>query len=170
MPWRNDVAAVLVSWFPGMEFGNALTDVLLGRVEPGGRLPTTWPETMNDAPVLEVVPTNGNLDYAEGLHIGHRAYLAKGTTPAYWFGHGLGYTTWADLGIQVPADTTADGFEVTVTLRNTGSRRGKQVVQVYASRPDSRIPRPIRQLAGFAVVTADPGETVDIPVPRPPSS
>ena len=164
LPWRDDVAAVLVSWFPGMEFGNALADVLLGAVEPGGRLPTTWPVALADVPVLEVTPTDGRLEYAEGLHIGHRAYLRSGTEPAFWFGHGLGYTTWDLLALEAPARATGDGFEVTVRVRNTGARRGKHVVQVYASRPGSAVERPARWLAGFAVVSAEPGEAVEVPV------
>src|SRR4051812_17325735 len=138
LPWRDDVSAVLVSWFPGMEFGNALADVLLGEVEPGGRLPTTWPAAIGDAPVLTVTPTDGRLEYVEGLDIGHRGYLATGTEPAYWFGHGLGYTTWEYGSIVATAD--GDGLSVTVRVRNTGDRRGKQVVQVYAARPESSVP------------------------------
>jgi beta-glucosidase len=162
LPWRNEVAAVLVVWFPGMEFGNALADVLLGTVEPGGRLPTTWPATTADAPVLQVTPEDGRLEYAERLDIGHRAYLATGTEPAYWFGHGLGYTTWEYESIAVEA--AGDGLTATVQVRNTGDRSGKQVVQVYAARPGSALPRPARWLAGFAVVTAEPGEAVDVPI------
>jgi beta-glucosidase len=158
LPWRHDVAAVLVSWFPGMEFGNALADVLLGAVEPGGRLPTTWPTALDTAPVTTTTPTDGRLEYAEGLHIGHRAYLRDGTQPAFWFGHGLGYTTWEWQWIEATASTA------TVRLRNSGDRAGKQVVQVYASRPGSSVERPVRWLAGFAVVTAEPGESVDVPV------
>jgi beta-glucosidase len=164
LPWRDDVAAVLVSWFPGMEFGNALADVLLGTAEPGGRLPTTWPASTSDAPVLSTTPADGHLDYTEGLDIGSRAYLRQGVEPAFWFGAGLGYTTWEFAGIEAPAQAGADGLTATVRLRNTGQRRGKQVVQVYASRPDSAIDRPARWLAGFAVVHADPGELVEVPV------
>ena len=164
LPWRDQVAAVLVVWFPGMEFGNALADVLTGAVEPGGRLPTTWPATMADAPVLSTTPTEGRLEYTEELDIGSRAYVATGTEPAYWFGHGLGYTTWDVLALDAPTQATGDGFEVSVRLRNTGSRPGKQVVQVYASRPGSAVDRPQRWLAGFAVVTADPDQVVDVPV------
>ena len=164
LPWLGEVSAVLLSWFPGMEFGNALADVLLGAVEPGGRLPTTWPTAMADAPVLVTTPTDGRLDYAEGLDIGHRAYLATGTQPAYWFGHGLGYTTWDVLALYAPDTSDGDGFGVTVRLRNTGARAGKQVVQVYAARPGSAVERPQRWLAGFAVVTAEPGQVVDVPV------
>jgi beta-glucosidase len=162
LPWRDDVAAVVVSWFPGMEFGNALADVLLGAVEPGGRLPTTWPTALDTAPVTGTTPTDGRLEYTEGLHIGHRAYLRAGTEPAFWFGHGLGYTTWAWEGLsvqEVPQRLTAG-----VRVRNTGDRGGKQVVQVYASRPESSVDRPVRWLAGFAVVHADAGETVEAQV------
>ncbi|WP_448628345.1 glycoside hydrolase family 3 C-terminal domain-containing protein [Geodermatophilus sp. URMC 64] len=168
VPWRDEVAAVLVAWFPGMEFGNALADVLLGEVEPGGRLPTTWPKAMTDAPVLGTTPADGRLEYAEGLHIGHRGYLAAWTEPAFWFGHGLGYTTWEFESIEAPHSwafgTESPELTVTVRLRNTGARRGKQVVQVYASRPESAVDRPACWLAGFAVAHAEPGQTVEVPV------
>jgi beta-glucosidase len=162
LPWRDDVAAVLLVWFPGREFGDALADVLLGAVEPGGRLPTTWPTGAADAPVLDTTPVDGRLEYAEGVHIGHRACLAKGIEPAYWFGHGLGFTRWAVDGIEAVGG--ADGLRATVRVRNTGERAGKQVVQVYASRPGSAVSRPERWLAGFAVVRAAPGKAVEVPV------
>jgi beta-glucosidase len=164
MPWREDVAAILVAWFPGMEFGNALADVLLGTTEPGGRLPTSWPAVAADAPVLGTTPTDGRLVYQEGLEIGHRGYFANGTEPAYWFGHGLGYTTWEYQSIGTPVESSPDRLTATVRLRNTGSRRGKQVVQVYAARPGSAIRRPVRCLAGFASVNVEPGAVADVPV------
>jgi beta-glucosidase len=163
LPWRDEVAAVLLVWFPGMEFGNALADVLLGAVEPGGRLPTTWPASAAGAPVLETRPTDGRLEYAEGVHIGHRGCIARSIAPAYWFGHGLGYTSWDVVSVEAPAESDGGGFSVVVRLRNTGARRGRQVVQVYASR-ESAVDRPARWLAGFAVVEADAGEAVDVPV------
>lgn len=95
MPWREDVAAILLSWFPGQEGGDALADVLTGAEEPGGRLPTTWPAVLADVPVTEVTPTEGVLDYTEGVFIGYRAWDKAGAVPAYAFGHGLGYTTWS---------------------------------------------------------------------------
>jgi beta-glucosidase len=163
MPWRDEVAAVLLVWFPGMEFGNALADVLLGVVEPGGRLPTTWPVTAARAPVLATTPTDGRLEYVEGVHIGHRACLARDIQPAYWFGEGLGYTTWEWESIEAPAQAGTGGFTAVVRLRNTGDRRGRQVVQVYATRPGWG-DHPAQWLAGFTVVTADPGEAVEVPV------
>ncbi|MEU8224315.1 glycoside hydrolase family 3 C-terminal domain-containing protein [Kribbella sp. NPDC048915] len=159
LPWRNDVAAVLATYFGGQEYGHALADVLLGQVEPGGRLPTTWPKTQEDVPVLDVTPRDGVVRYDEGVHIGYRAWLKAGTEPAYEFGHGLGYTTWelADL-------RAIDPTSVALTVRNTGDRAGKHVVQVYVERPDSIIDRPVRWLAGFTVVRLDAGQAREITV------
>jgi len=163
MPWRKDVAALLLTWFPGQEAGNALADVLLGRVEPGGRLPTTWPAAMADVPVLDTQPVDGVLRYSEGLHIGYRAWLKAGTQPAYPFGHGLGYTTWEYVAAS-PGEI--NGLPaVRVRLRNSGSRRGREVVQLYLSRPQSSIERPARWLAGWAPVEADAGEEIEATVP-----
>jgi beta-glucosidase len=155
MPWRDDVGALLLTWFGGQELGTALAAVLLGELEPGGRLPTTWPATEADVPVLSTTPVDGALPYDEGVHVGYKAWLRSGTTPAYPFGHGLGYTTWEYLELT---SSTVDRFEV--HLRNSGTRTGKEVVQLYGSRPDTAIDRPVRWLIGFAVVTAAPGDTV----------
>jgi beta-glucosidase len=153
LPWANEVAAVLVSWFPGQEFGHALADVVSGAVEPGGRLPVTWPASEEGLP--PVTPVNGELPYDEGLLIGYRWYLATDRAPAFPFGHGLGYTTWAY------EDMAVDGDNVTVTVRNTGTRTGREVVQLYASRADSRVERAPRWLVGSAVVDAEPGAAAE---------
>ncbi|PXA70055.1 beta-glucosidase family protein [Cryobacterium arcticum] len=169
MPWREDVAAILLSWFGGQEYGDAVAAILLGEAEPGGRLPTTWPATLADVPVFNVTPDDGVVRYDEGIHIGYRAWLKAGTEPAYPFGHGLGYTTWSLDGLRVDdAALARTGIATaTVTLTNTGDRTGKQVVQVYASRADSAIDRPVRWLVGFAPVTAAAGETVSVDVRVP---
>jgi beta-glucosidase len=161
LPWRDAVPAVLLAWFPGQEFGDALADVLLGRVEPGGRLPTTWPAAAADVPVLATRPVDGRLEYREGIHVGYRAWARAGTTPAFPFGHGLGYTSWAYEEIEAPA-TAAPGepVSVQVRLRNRGPRPGREVVQAYLSRPASAVERPALWLAGFAAVQADPGQAV----------
>ncbi|WP_437587549.1 beta-glucosidase [Sorangium sp. So ce1000] len=165
MPWRDEVAAVVLAWFPGQEFGTAAADVLLGTVEPGGRLPTTWPSRMEDVPVLSTKPENGKLVYAEGLHIGYRAWARAGLAPAYPFGHGLGYTRWEILDVEVPPSVAAGAaVEARVRVRNVGTRRGRHVVQLYLSRPDSEVERPVLWLAGFASVEAEPDQTVDITV------
>ena len=164
LPWTDDVAAVLLSWFPGQEFGNALADVLMGETEPGGRLPMTWPANEEGLPSPR--PADGVLTYAEGLFIGYRGYDRDGRAPLFPFGHGTGYTTWSYESITVDCDLPGGrgpgAVSVCVGVRNTGSRRGREVVQVYASRPGSAVERPAKWLAGFAAVDADPGETVTV--------
>ncbi|MEV8296745.1 glycoside hydrolase family 3 protein [Streptomyces rochei] len=160
LPWREEVAAVLLSWFPGQEGGAALADVLTGRDEPGGRLPTTW-GALADAPVTRVTPENGELPYDEDLFIGYRAWDRAGRTPAYPFGHGLGYTDWTYESVEV------DGTTAKVRLRNTGDRPGREVVQLYLAPVEPDASRPVRWLAGFAGAEAGPGERAEVTVELP---
>ncbi|MER8034502.1 glycoside hydrolase family 3 protein [Streptomyces hydrogenans] len=161
LPWRDEVAAILLGWFPGQEGGGALADVLTGAEEPGGRLPTTWPVALADVPVTEVTPTDGVLDYAEGLFIGYRAWDRAGAVPAYPFGHGLGYTTWSYDALEATSET------VTVRLTNTGDRPGRETVQLYLAPVQDTVERPARWLAAFAGVEAAPGETVETVIALP---
>lgn len=163
MPWRDEVPGILLTWFPGQEFGHALAAVLLGEIEPGGRLPTTWPASEDDVPVLSTKPSDGVLAYDEGLHVGYRAWAHAGAVPAFAFGHGLGYTTWELLELDAPASVVA-GEQVTVRVRvrNLGPRAGRDVLQVYLSRPDSAVERPDLWLAGYAAVTAEPNTETDL--------
>jgi beta-glucosidase len=196
LPWAGQVAAILLTWFGGQEFGNALADVLLGEAEPGGRLPTTWPASEAGLPSAQ--PEDGVLSYTEGLFIGYRAFDRDGREPLFPFGYGRGYTTWSYDSITVdcdeanpagdllaPGGTTPQnlprtggstppyppgppgGVAVCVEVRNTGTRPGREVVQVYASRPDSAAERPAKWLAGFAAVAADPGEAVTVGILLP---
>ncbi|MFF7565126.1 glycoside hydrolase family 3 protein [Streptomyces pseudovenezuelae] len=160
LPWREDVAAVLLGWFPGQEGGAALADVLTGAHEPGGRLPTTW-GTLADAPVTRVTPQDGELPYEEGVFIGYAAWEKEGRTPAYPFGHGLGYTDWTYESVEVR------GTAVRVRLRNSGARAGREVVQVYLAPAEPDAERPPRRLAGFAGAEAGPGESVEVTVEIP---
>ncbi|WP_330349909.1 beta-glucosidase family protein [Streptomyces sp. NBC_00582] len=160
LPWREEVAAVLLTWFPGQEGGAALADVLTGAREPGGRLPTTW-GSLADAPVTQVVPTDGELPYTEDLFIGYPAWEKAGRTPSYPFGHGLGYTDWAYESVEVTGTT------VTVRVRNTGERAGREVVQVYLAPTEPGTDRPARRLAAFGAVQAGPGESAEVTVELP---
>jgi beta-glucosidase len=167
LPWRNEVRAILLTYFAGQEMGDAIVDMLLGRAEPGGRLPTTWAATEADVPVLDTAPKNGVVSYDEGIHIGYRAFLKKGTQIAYPFGFGLGYTSWSlahENTVNFAAGSEADAH-VEFTLKNTGARPGKQVVQVYAERPVSVTDRPVKWLVGFSTVNVDAGGSARIVVP-----
>ncbi|MFJ5215958.1 beta-glucosidase [Streptomyces sp. NPDC088354] len=170
LPWREEVAAVLLGWFPGQEAGAALADVLFGAEEPGGRLPTTWPVKLADAPVTRVEPREGVLTYEEGVHIGYRAWDRSDVAPAYAFGHGLGYTDWEYDGAGYEAAAGHDDADtlgvVTVRLRNAGARAGREVVQVYLAVPeDDGADRPRRVLAGFLSVELPAGGTTEVRVP-----
>lgn len=161
MPWRDEVAAVVWAWLPGQEGGAALGDVLTGVAEPGGRLPTTYPAAAADVPVYSTARVDNEHRYAEqSSNIGYRAWALGDAAPAYPFGHGLGYTTWAYEGVTVKGD--ASGVTVEVTVANTGERTGREVAQVYLETADGTLmgrPEPIR-LVGFASIEADPGARV----------
>jgi len=176
MPWVEQVAAVIYAWLPGQAMGDALADVLLGRAEPGGRLPVTLPAAEADCPVLHAVPRDGRIDYAEGLLIGYRGYDASLRRPQFPFGHGLGYTAWAYESLRAAtADLAAgDDLRLTVTVRNTGSRPGREVVQAYVARPPEKgdgaaggAGSPPRELAAFGTVTAPPGELAEVTLQLP---
>jgi beta-glucosidase len=177
MPWVESVAAVLQVWLPGQAMPEALADVLLGAAEPSGRLPISLPRGERDCPVLSAEPHFGALEYSEGLLIGYRGYDRNGVDPLFCFGHGLGYTEWEYVSLDGAEDEVEAGadVEVTVTVRNTGGRTGREVVQLYleraaggvptdgqtaaAARPADEPERPLRILAAFASVAAGPGET-----------
>ncbi|HLI35748.1 MAG TPA: glycoside hydrolase family 3 C-terminal domain-containing protein [Streptosporangiaceae bacterium] len=170
MPWAERAAAVGYAWLPGQAMGEALADVLLGRTEPGGRLPVTIPADERDCPVLHAVPADGKLTYGEGLFIGYRGYDRAGTSPRYPFGHGLGYTTWSYESLRPPAAgaggsvrlAAGEDLELTAVVRNTGQRRGREVVQAYVAPPPGDDCRPVRALAAFGLVTAGPGEAAEV--------
>ena len=164
MPWADQVAAIGCCWLPGQAIGDALADVLLGRAEPGGRLPVTIPAAEADCPVLHSVPDHGRLEYAEGLLVGYRGYDRAGIAPRFAFGHGLGYTTWEYLSAAAHAETVGPSRDVgvTVAIRNTGARPGREVVQAYVEPLTPGPGRPVRTLAAFAATTAGPGETAEV--------
>ncbi|GAA2429719.1 beta-glucosidase family protein [Streptomyces macrosporus] len=169
LPWAQEVPALLWAWLPGQEAGHALADLLLGRAEPAGRLPWTLPARAEDVPVPNAVLVDGTVAYSEGVHIGHRAWDRDGLTPAFPFGHGLGWTTWAyESADAAPAGPDgSDGFRVTVELANTGPREGRETVQVYLEAPPDGPERPPRTLAGFTTVRVAAGARarahVDVP-------
>jgi beta-glucosidase len=154
LSWAAQVPALVWAWYPGQEGGRALADVILGDREPGGRLPCTFPVRLEDTPAFDD-DAPGVLAYGESVVTGHRWYDVQGIEPAFPFGHGLGYTTWTltDLAVAAPVPAGGEG-QVSVSVTNTGPRRGAQVVQLYVAAPGS----PFRALRAFARVELDPGE------------
>jgi beta-glucosidase len=155
MPWADEVAAILWAGMPGQEAGHALADVLAGVLEPWGRLPTTMPRADGAAPIPSTTPVDGVLAYGEGHAIGYRGYRTVGAPPQFAFGHGLGYTSWS----FETAELSPDGTALTVTVRNTGQRPGREVVQVYYQPDDAGV-----RLVGFSGVVADPGARATVTV------
>ena len=155
--WDRHAPAILEGWLLGQAGGAALADLLLGRVDPSGRLAETIPLRLEDNPAhLNFPGEGGHVRYGEGVFVGYRGYDARRQEVSYPFGHGLSYTTFAysDLAVQV-----ADGARVAVavTVTNTGSRAGAEVVQVYVGDPQARVARPARELKAFRKVVLEPG-------------
>ena len=172
LPWADDVAAILLIWFPGMAGGEALARVLVGDDEPGGRLPVTVPFRVQDAPCdISHAEPPGELHYSEGLLVGHRWYLTKGTQPRWWFGQGEGYTTFTWGAPSGPAAWSPGApLTVSVPVTNTGGRPGAEVVQAYLRRPASQVERPAWVLGGFAKARIDPGATAAVDVAIDPAA
>jgi beta-glucosidase len=161
--WLDRVPALLQAWFPGQEGGTAVAEILLGDVNPSGRLPATFERRLEDNPSYEFYyPQPGTLTikYEEGIFTGYRGYEQNGTAPLFPFGHGLSYTTFEYGDLSVTPGTTGDGnVAVSFNLTNTGNRAGSEVAQIYVGDSHSEVPRPPKELKGFAKVRLEPGET-----------
>jgi beta-glucosidase len=164
--FKDRVRAIVEGWLLGQAGGPATADVLYGNVNPSGKITETIPYRLEDVPSYVNFPgdTTG-VRYGEGLFVGYRGYDATRTEVAYPFGHGLSYTTFGYSDLAVSA--TGEGISVAVTVTNTGSRAGREVVQAYVSIADSAVVRVPRELKGFTDVTLEPGasSTVEITIP-----
>jgi len=166
--WIDGVAAVLEGWMMGQAGGAAIADVLLGKVNPCGKLAETFPLKLSDTPAYLNWPGGaGVVRYGEGLFIGYRYYDAKQMPVLFPFGHGLSYTTFAYSNATVSAKNFKDveGVTVMVDVTNTGNMAGKEIVQVYVHDQKSGLVRPEKELKGFAKVELQPGETKTVSIP-----
>ena len=161
MPWINNANAILQCWFPGQEFGNSLADILIGKVNPSGKLPTTFPKKLSDTPAYSTYPGKDlQMDYEEGLFIGYRWYDRESIEPLFPFGHGLSYTSFEYSNLRaIPpkGDSSVAAFEVDIT--NTGDVAGKEVLQGYITVNKSQIERPQKELKKFEKISLESGET-----------
>lgn len=162
MDWTDAVPAVLQAWYPGQECGNAIADVLLGRVNPSGKLPQTIPTRYEDTPALPNYPgSDGEVRYEEGVFVGYRGFEAKDIASRFPFGHGLSYTSFVYGALDVER-AGEDGAVASVTVTNVGKRAGKEVVQLYVSDLQSTVKRPPKELKAFAKVSLEPDETTTV--------
>ena len=163
MPWVNEVPAIVEAWYGGTEAGNAIASVLAGEVNPSGKLPFTFPVRLEDNPAiaLDAYPGDGKqVEYKEGIFVGYRWNDREQIKPLFCFGHGLSYTTFeygkvTAEGRQMGPDGT---ITVSVPVKNTGSRAGAEIVQLYVSDLKSSLPRPVKELKGFRKITLQPGQ------------
>ncbi|HEX8774141.1 MAG TPA: glycoside hydrolase family 3 C-terminal domain-containing protein [Pyrinomonadaceae bacterium] len=167
--WLDRVPALIEAWYPGQEGGTALAEVLFGDVNPSGRLPVTFERRWEDNPVHDSYYTEAGTNrivYKEGVFVGYRGYERAGTKPLFPFGFGLSYTTfkYSNLSIKPLTLKSTHGdyaevyYEVSFEVRNTGTRDGADVAQVYVGDTHARVPRPAKELKGFVKVSLRPGE------------
>ncbi|MGB1253273.1 MAG: beta-glucosidase H, partial [Candidatus Promineifilaceae bacterium] len=158
MPWIDEVASVTQAWYLGQEQGNAIADVLFGKVNPSAKLPTTFPKRVQDNPAYINFPgENGKVRYGEGIFVGYRYYDKKQIEPLFPFGHGLSYTSFAYDALQIVED--GDDWLVSAEISNTGTVAGREIVQLYVHDAECSVPRPEKELAAFAKVSLEAGET-----------
>jgi beta-glucosidase len=169
----DNSATLLWSWFNGSEGGNALADVILGNVNPSGKLPWTMPVKLADSPAhaTNSFPGNETVTYEEGILVGYRWFDTKNIAPLYPFGYGLSYTSFEFSDVKTDKDTySAEGqIAVSFTIKNTGSRDGKEVAQLYVSHQSSSIERAAQELKGFRKVLIKSGESEEVTIMVPAS-
>ena len=172
MPWISEVPAVIQAWYLGTEAGNAIASVLVGDVNPSGKLPFTFPEKLEDvgAHQLGDYPGRQREDsifdekYNESIFVGYRWTDKQKIRPLFPFGHGLSYTTFAygKATVNKKVMKIDEQIAITVLITNTGKRIGSEIVQLYISDLKSSLPRPVKELKGFSKIQLAPGETQEV--------
>ncbi|MFW9994911.1 MAG: beta-glucosidase [Candidatus Odinarchaeota archaeon] len=163
--WLKNVPAVLEAWYPGMEGGRAIANVLFGDVNPSGKLPLTFPKSLSDSPAHKSGKSFPGEDrkvyYSEGIFVGYRYFDNNNVEPLFPFGHGLSYTTFALENLRLDKEmlmSSDDSLKINLDVINTGSRFGAEVVQVYVQDLECSVERPPKELVGFEKVYLHPGE------------
>ena len=163
--WRNQVPAILMAWYPGMEGGTAIAETLFGNSNPGGKLPVVFPVSEKDLPHWDIKTTE--IEY--GYFHGYRLLDHGGIEPAWPFGHGLSYTTFeiGELSLAAHEISANDSLELSVSVQNTGSCSGDEVIQVYVAPPRSDVDRAPKELKSFERVHLGPGESARLSIEIP---
>ncbi|KAL6929750.1 hypothetical protein ACO0SA_001154 [Hanseniaspora valbyensis] len=166
MPWIQDASAVVQAYYGGNELGNAIADVVFGKVNPSGKLTVTWPIRNEDNPAFFNFESHmGRVIYGEDIWVGYKYYEKKQQKVLFPFGYGLSYTTFDVSGLKINVSEEDDSISVSATVKNTGSVDGKEVVQVYVGRTSkSVVPRVVKELKGFTKVALKAGESKEVNV------
>lgn len=167
MEWEQELSAIICAYYPGMQGGKVLADILFGAVNPSGKLPLTYPKHYHDCPTYKNFPgENKEVWYGEGIYVGYRHYDAKYIEPLYPFGFGLSYTTFEITEVMVESEIDVENtdVEVHVRVKNTGDIDGSEVVQVYVHDVISKIDKPEKELKGFQKVFLRAGEEKEISI------
>ena len=161
LPWQTQAPAIVQGWLNGEAGPQALAEVLFGAVNPSGKLPMSFPKRLQDTPAYVYYGTGPDADYGEGVFVGYRWYDTRGIEPAFPFGHGLSYTTFAYRNLTAPAKVARGAnLDLAVDVSNTGTRTGAETVQVYVGDEATRaVVRPEKELKAFRKVSLKPGET-----------
>jgi beta-glucosidase len=165
--WVDQVPALLQAWYPGQEGGTALAQLLFGEFNPSGRLPISIERRWEDnAAHNSYYPKDGEkkVEYSEGLFVGYRHFDKSGIKPLFPFGYGLSYTTFAFKNLTISPASSDQLVRVGFDVSNTGTRSGAEVAQVYVGDKHAKVPRPVKELKGFARVELNPGETKHVQV------
>ena len=165
LPWQNRVKGIVLAGLGGQAGGSAVVDILTGVTNPSGKLAETFPEKLEDSPTYPYFPgTDGHAHYGEGIFIGYRFYEKKRIAPLFAFGHGLSYTTFSYSAMTVHKNrlATNETFEVQLSVKNTGSRFGKEVVQLYVRPLQPKVVCPEKQLKAFTKVALEPGQEKNV--------
>jgi beta-glucosidase len=160
--WLPSVPGLLYAWYGGQETGHAVGDLLFGIATPSGKTPVTFPKRIEDSTAHGSYPgQNLRVTYAEGIYVGYRGFDRRKVEPLFPFGFGLSYTTFEYSGLKVSRPTLKKGgtLEVSVQVKNTGTRAGDEIVQLYLRDLKSSIDRPEKELKGFRRVALQPGQT-----------
>jgi beta-glucosidase len=163
--WIGRVPAVVQAWYGGQFAGPAIGEILFGMQNPSGKLPVTFPKQWSDSPAYGHYPgENLHVAYEEGVYVGYRGFDQRNVEPLFPFGHGLSYTKFDYSGLKITPAKIAAGqqVEVTIEVRNAGSRAGAEVVQLYVHDVKSSVDRPVKELKGFRRVMLDPGEARNV--------
>jgi beta-glucosidase len=161
LPWIDRVGAVVEAWLPGQEGARAVAEALLGKTNPSGKLPLTFPKRLEDNPSFLYYSNGRDAHYGEGVFVGYRYYEKRKLEPLFPFGHGLSYTTFEYANLRVPEQVTAgQPIHVSVDVTNTGTMAGKETVQLYIGDEVTQdVVRPVKELKAFHKVELAPGET-----------